>query len=112
MVVRDRLNLTHRLIPELHPKFTSVASVQDAHLGDADVCHAMVLDTYDADSDMLTFKNTYNDPESGQPKQFQIERTAETAPQEFYFVHIEIKDMEKLPDIVPVSKLRRLRMRH
>ena len=72
----------------------------------------MVLDEFDADNDMLTFKNTYNDPESGQPKQFQIDRTAETAPEELYFVHIGIKDIEELPDIVPVNKLRRLRMRH
>ena len=71
----------------------------------------MVLDEYDAGTDVLTF-NTYDDPESGQPKQFQIERTAETAPEELYFVHIEIKDIEELPNVVLDNKLRRLRMRH
>ena len=57
----------------------------------------MVLDTYDRDNDMLIFKNTYDDPESGQPKQFKIARTDPNAPEELYFVHIEVKDMDNLP---------------
>ena len=72
----------------------------------------MVLDEYDAGTDVLTFKNTYDDPEGGQPKKFQIERTAKNAPEELYFVHIEIKDIEELPNVVLANKLRRLRMRH
>ena len=57
----------------------------------------MVLDTYDKDQDMFIFKNTYNDPTAGQPKKFKIKRTHPNAPEELYFVHIEIRDMENLP---------------
>ena len=57
----------------------------------------MVLDRFDKDNDMLIFKNTYDDPESGQPKQFKIERTDPNAPEELYFVHIEVKDIHNLP---------------
>ena len=57
----------------------------------------MVLDIYDKDNDMLIFKNTYDDPENGQPKQFEIARTDPNAPEELFFVHIEIKDMDNLP---------------
>ena len=46
---------------------------------------------------MLIFKNTYNDPENGQPKQFKIPRTDPNAPEELFFVHIEIEDMDSLP---------------
>ena len=59
--------------------------------------HAMVLDTYDKDRDVLIFKNTHNDPVNGQPKKFEIERTDQNAPTELYFVHIKILDMENLP---------------
>ena len=57
----------------------------------------MVLDTFDKDNDMLIFKNTYDDPVNGQPKQFKIRRTDPNSPEEFFFVHIEIKDMNNLP---------------
>ena len=57
----------------------------------------MVLDTYDPDEDMLIFKNTYDDPISGQPKRFLIKRTDSRAPKELFFVHMEIKDMQNLP---------------
>ena len=75
----------------------SVAGVQHGHQGQAEVSHAMVLDTYDKENDMLIFKNTYDDPENGQPKKFKIARTDPNAPEELYFVHIEIKDMDNLP---------------
>ena len=57
----------------------------------------MVLDTYEPDEDMFIFKNTYNDEASGQPKQFKIKRTDPNAPEELFFVHIEVKDMTNLP---------------
>ena len=58
--------------------------------------HTMVLDTYDRDNDLLIFKNTYDD-ESGQTKKFTIQRTDSNAPEELFFVHIEIRDMDNLP---------------
>ena len=57
----------------------------------------MVLDTYNQDQDLLIFKNTYNNPNDGQPKKFTINRTHPNAPEELYFVHIEIQDMDNLP---------------
>ena len=66
----------------------------------------MVLDTFDyktllfnpdKNKDMLIFKNTFDDPKNGQPKQFKISRTDPNAPEELYFVHIEVKDMNSLP---------------
>ena len=57
----------------------------------------MVLDTYDEDRDILIFKNTYDDPESGLTKKFEIERTDSNSPTELYFVHIEVEDMASLP---------------
>ena len=57
----------------------------------------MVLDTFDQDNDMLIFKNTYDDPVNGQPKQFKIRRTDPNSPEEFFFVHIDIKDIDNLP---------------
>ena len=57
----------------------------------------MVLDTYDQDRDVLIFKNTYDDPDNGQPIKYEIARTHPNAPKELYFVHIEIGDMENLP---------------
>ena len=57
----------------------------------------MVLDTYEPDKDLFIFKNTYNDEASGQPKQFKIKRTDPNAPEELFFVHIDIRDMDNLP---------------
>ena len=57
----------------------------------------MVLDNFDKGNDMLVFKNTFDDPQNGQPKQFKIGRTDRNAPEELYFVHIEINDMDGLP---------------
>ena len=75
----------------------SVASILQGHQGQPEISHAMVLDNFDKDNDMLIFKNTFDDPESGQPKHFKIGRTDQNAPDELYFVHIEIKDMDGLP---------------
>ena len=75
----------------------SVASVLFGHPGQAEVSHAMVLDIFDPENDMLIFKNTYDNPESGQSKQFKIGRTDPNAPEELYFVHIEVMDMDNLP---------------
>lgn len=57
----------------------------------------MVLDTYDKDNDVLIFKNTYDDPENGQTKQIKVRRTDPNTPEELYFVHLQIKDMDNLP---------------
>ena len=57
----------------------------------------MVLDTYDQDRDVLIFKNTFDNPENGQPKKYEIARTDPNAPETFYFVHIEVRDMDSLP---------------
>ena len=57
----------------------------------------MVLDTYDPNQDLLIFKNTYDDESGGQPKKFKIKRTHTNAPEELYFVHIEVRDMHNLP---------------
>ena len=73
-----------------------VAYVATGHQGQQG-SHAMVLDTYYPDQDMLVFKNTYDDESGGQPKRFKIKRTDHNAPEEMYFVHIEIKDMDNLP---------------
>ena len=43
----------------------SVASVSQGHQGQGEVSHAMVLDIFDVDNDILVFKNTYDDPENG-----------------------------------------------
>ena len=74
-----------------------VASVLHGHQGQVEVAHAMVLDIYDKDNDMLIFKNTYDDPENGQTKQIKVRRTSPNAPEELYFVHIEVKDVDNLP---------------
>ena len=55
----------------------------------------MVLDTFNIEQDVLVFKNTYDDPDTGLTKKFEIERTHQNAPKEFYFVHIEV-DMVNL----------------
>ena len=57
----------------------------------------MVLDTYDECNDMLIFKNTQNDPKGGRPKPVRIARTDPSGPEELYFVHIEVKDLNNLP---------------
>ena len=75
----------------------SVASVAQGHPGQQAVSHAMVLDTYDPVQDLLIFKNTYDDESGGQPKKFKIKRTHPNAPEELYFVHIDVRDMERLP---------------
>ena len=75
----------------------SVASVLHGHKGQSEVSHAMVLDYFDEENDMLIFKNTYDDPQNGRPKQFAIRRTDPNAPDELYFVHIEVEDMDNLP---------------
>ena len=49
----------------------------------------MVLDRFDDGTDMWIFKNTYD--QEGQPKQVSVSRTDPTAPEELYFVHIEMK---------------------
>ena len=54
----------------------------------------MVLDIFDKENDKLIFKNTYD--QDGQPKQVEVGRTHSNAPEELYFVHIEVKDMDKL----------------
>ena len=74
-----------------------VVSVAQGHPGQQTVSHAMVLDMYDPDQDLLIFKNTYDDESGGQPKQFKIQRTHPNAPEELYFVHIEVRDMDNLP---------------
>ena len=56
----------------------------------------MVLDTFDPESDMLIFKNTYD--QEGQEKKVKVSRTDPNAPEELFFVHIEIKDMDNLTD--------------
>ena len=56
----------------------------------------MVLDTYDKDQDLLIFKNTYDDPNGGQPKKFKIKRTHPNAPEELFFVHIDVRNMNNL----------------
>ena len=85
-----------------------VASVGFGHPG-SEIDHAMVLDTYDQSRDVLIFKNTYDSPESGQPKKVEIERTHPNAPKELYFVHIEIRDMSKLSLPTEESKKRKTR---
>ena len=77
--------------------FCLVASVSQDHQGIQAISHAMVLDTYDPVQDLFIFKNTYDDESSGQPKKFKISRTHPNAPEELFFVHIEIKDMDNLP---------------
>ena len=54
----------------------------------------MVLDTFDPESDMLIFKNTYD--QEGQEKKIQVSRSDPNAPEELFFVHIEIKDIDSL----------------
>ena len=55
----------------------------------------MVLDTFDADNDIWIFKNTYD--ENDKPKKVSVSRTDPNEPDEFYFVHIQVKDIKNLP---------------
>ena len=55
----------------------------------------MVLDTFDKENDKLIFKNTYD--QEGQPKKVEVGRTHPNAPEELYFVHLEVKDIDNLP---------------
>ena len=55
----------------------------------------MVLDTFDEEADMLIFKNTYD--QDGQSKQVKVSLHDPNTPEELYFVHLEIKDMDSLP---------------
>ena len=57
----------------------------------------MVLDIYDPNQDLLVFKNTFDDEDGGQPKRFILPRTDPNAPEELFFVHIKVRDMENLP---------------
>ena len=74
----------------------SVASVLQDPQFQPDVSHAMVLDTFDKENDKLIFKNTYD--QEGQPKKIEVQRTHPNAPEDLYFVHIEIKEMDNLPN--------------
>ena len=56
----------------------------------------MVLDTFDQERDLLIFKNTFDDVENDRPKHFVIGRDSPGAPKEFFFVHIEVQDIENL----------------
>ena len=56
----------------------------------------MVLDTYDDETGMWIFKNTYD--QDGQPKKVQIPLYDTEALEELYFVHIRVEDMNNLPD--------------
>ena len=55
----------------------------------------MVLDIYDEDRELLILKNTSD--QEGQPKQVEVSRSDSNAPEELFFVHIEVKDMNTLP---------------
>ena len=75
--------------------FLLVAGVLHGHDGQDEVSHAMVLDIFDKENDKLIFKNTYD--QDGQPKKVKVRRTHPNAPEELYFVHIEVKDIDNLP---------------
>ena len=59
--------------------------------------HAMVLDTYDEDQDLLIFKNTLDSKGTETPQKFKMARTDRDAPKELYFVHIGVPDIASLP---------------
>ena len=73
-----------------------VAGVLHGHDGQDEVSHAMVLEIFDKENDKLIFKNTYD--QEGQPKKIEVQRTHPNAPEDLYFVHIEIKEMDNLPN--------------
>ena len=100
----DNLDDMHKIVDEkLTPGRDAILSgwtklsVASVRFGDQGAEHAMVLDTYDSERDVLIFKNTYDDPSVGLTKNFEIERTEPNAPRELYFVQIEIQDMNNLP---------------
>ena len=64
------------------------------HQGQSTISHAMVLDLYDEDQDLLIFKNTFES--DGQTNRFTIERIHPNAPKELFFVHVEIRDIGTL----------------
>ena len=82
-------------ISNLH-KLTALSSVASVAHGHGQISHAMVLDTFDQENNTFIFKNTFD--HEGKTKQVKIKRTDSNLPKEFYFVHIQIKDMENLPD--------------
>ena len=71
-------------------------SVASVNFGGQQIEHAMVLDTYDVEREVLIFKNTFDD--NGSTKQFIIKSTDPKAPKEFYFVHIEVDDIPSLEE--------------
>ena len=81
-----------------------VAGVLHGHDGQDEVSHAMVLDILDKDNDKLIFKNTYD--QEGQPKKVEVGRTHPNAPEELYFVHLEVKDIDNLPGQKKREKLK------
>ena len=60
----------------------------------------MVLDRYDEEMQTLIFKNTFDSPEDGptRQKRFEIVRTHDDAPDKLFFVHIDVPDIDNLPD--------------
>ena len=75
------------------------------HDGQDEVSHAMVLDKFDRENDKLIFKNTYD--QEGQPKKVEVDRTHTNAPKELFFVHIEVKDIDNLPDQQERTEIKR-----
>ena len=76
------------------------------------ILHAMVLDTvqqvtmdnqsqdFEEGDYKLIFKNTYDDEENGQPKKFTMKANASSAPDVFYYVHIDV-DLNLVDDCNP-----------
>ena len=52
----------------------------------------MVLDIFDQERNLLVFKNTI-----GNDKKFKIKLTHPNAPEELFFVHIDVLDIDKIP---------------
>ena len=52
---------------------------------------------YDTGDVKLIFKNTLDDEENGQPKKYTINAKSESAPDVFYFVHIDV-DLDQIDD--------------
>ena len=62
--------------------------------------HAMLLESYVQLNDELLFKNTYTHVQKARTMPtILIRRTDPYAPEELYFVHIKVKDMENLPGL-------------
>ena len=74
----------------------------------------MVLDTvheitesnqspgYEVGDFKLVFKNTYDDEETGRQKQVTLNAKDPSAPDMFYYVHLEV-DLEKVKKQMPLS---------